>query len=123
MLALVPLSGPGCSGQPKKAEYKLSELGPIRGALTKTEVQVLRISAFAQNNDNTLSLEQVEQYVKAEIFKDPNKPTREELKEIIEVAAYVRNFGPQENLQITSRNLLAVQSKYRAQLCERENKK
>ena len=117
VLAAASLLGVGCNGQPKKAEYKLSELGPLRGALNKTEMHAFYMSAFAENNDNTLSLGQAEKYVKAKIFKDPNKPTREELKEIIEVAAYVRNFGLQENLQITSRNLLAVHSQYIAKLC------
>ena len=110
VLATVPLFGAGCNGgQPKKVEYKLNHIGTMH---------VFNMAVFAENNDNTLSLEQAEKYVKAKIFKDFDEPTREELHKIIEVAAYVRNVGPEENLQITSRNLLAVHGKYMTELCE-----
>ena len=110
VLATVPLFGAGCSGgQP--SEYRLNHIGTIH---------VFNMAVFAENNDNTLNLEQAENYVKAEIFKDPNEPTREELEKIIQVAAYVRNVGSQENLQITSRNLLAVHNKYITELCHKK---
>ncbi len=116
ILVAAPFLGAGCnsqSSQHKNVEYKLSRLGTIN---------VSYMALFAENNDNTLSLEQAEKYVRADIFKACEKPTREELHKVIKIAAYVRNAGSQENLQITSRNLLAVQSKYMTEFCKRENK-
>ncbi len=113
ILAISPFFGTGCNSQGIK-EYRLSHLGTMH---------VSNMAVFDKNNDNTLSLEEAEEYIKSDIFKGTQTPTREELHKIIEIAAHVRRAGSQKNLQTTSKNLLEVHSRYMKELCERENKK
>ena len=107
----MPMLGTGCNSKLEPQEYKLSHIGTR---------DVSQLALFTDNN--TLNLDQAREYVKACILKDCNNPTREDLREILRVADHVTRSGSQNNLQITSKNLLQVHREYMNKLCKNQNK-
>ena len=110
-VAAVAIAMSGCGKQNKVNEdYPLALLG---------ELNAPKIAIFDRNNDQVLSPEEANEYARTVFFKNPDKPTPEELKNLINVVYKIKKYPNStlpNNLAVTCNNLLDIAKKHLDQI-------
>lgn len=108
-IAGVAIAIAGCGKQSQ--DYPLAHLGHVNAP---------KIAMFDRNNDQVLSPEEADEYARTIFFKNPDKPTLEEIGNLIDVIKKITEYPDEtplpKNIRITCNNLIDIVQKHLNQI-------